>query len=81
LPGAVNTDMLIKGLERDNFNNDTSIRERLENFGKKQCIGRIGEPIDIANLIIFLTDNNKSGYITGQSFIIDGGATIKLSTE
>ena len=39
-----------------------------------------GKPLD-KPLILFLSDNNRSSYIIGQSIVIDGGATIKLSTE
>ena len=81
LPGAVNTSMLRSGLMRDNFGNNITINDRLENLGKQHCIGRVGEPNEIAELILFLSDNSKSSYIVGQSIIIDGGATIKLSTE
>jgi NAD(P)-dependent dehydrogenase (short-subunit alcohol dehydrogenase family) len=44
-------------------------------------IGRIGKPADIARAILFLADDTASGFMTGQSLIVDGGATIKLSTE
>ena len=83
LPGAVNTEMLKRGLSRDLFSNngDDTIKIRLENLGKKHCIGRVGEPKEIAEVILFLSDNNRSSYIVGQSIVADGGATIKLSTE
>jgi len=85
LPGAVNTSMLREGLMRDNFENNTGnkldVNQRLENLGNQHCIGRVGEPNEIAELILFLSDNLKSSYIIGQSIVIDGGASIKLSTE
>ena len=81
LPGAVDTGMLRDGLARDNFGNNETIDDKIKKLGKKQCSGRVGQPSEIANLIYFLSDNEKSGYIVGQSIIIDGGATIKLSTE
>ena len=84
LPGAVDTSMLRAGLMRDNFEgdgNDLNVQERLENLGRKQCLGRVGEAGEIGELILFLADGSKSGYIVGQSIVIDGGATIKLSTE
>jgi len=34
---------------------------------------RIGIPNDIAQMTLFLCDNEKSGFITGQNFTIDGG--------
>jgi NAD(P)-dependent dehydrogenase (short-subunit alcohol dehydrogenase family) len=37
---------------------------------------RIGTPDDIANMVEFLA-SDKSSYITGQEFIVDGGWTLK----
>ena len=37
---------------------------------------RIGNPDDIANMVSFLA-SDKSSYITGQTFIVDGGWTLK----
>lgn len=40
-------------------------------------VGRLGEPRDIASLTAFLI-SEASGFITGQSFIVDGGMTRKM---
>jgi NAD(P)-dependent dehydrogenase (short-subunit alcohol dehydrogenase family) len=48
---------------------------------KNTVTKRIGEPEDIGQLILFLIDNRKSAFITGQSFVADGGALAQLSTE
>ena len=37
-------------------------------------MGRMGEPIDIANMILFLA-SDEARYITGASFTVDGGLT------
>ena len=74
LPGAIDTPMLRAGLTRG------SIRT-IADFAKRHPIGRIGCPDDIAEAIIFLSDNTKAGFITGQSLIVDGGAVARLSTE
>lgn len=42
------------------------------------CVGRIGVPRDISELCLFLSDNNKSGFVTGQEFVVDGGVTKKM---
>merc|ERR1711933_562383 len=39
-------------------------------------IGRLGQTKDIVDAIIFLSDPNKSGFITGQNIIIDGGLSL-----
>lgn len=40
--------------------------------------GRVGQPEDIAELALFLADEKKSGFITGQNLICDGGMTKKM---
>ena len=71
LPGAVNTPMLTAHLNQ----------ERLENLARRTVNGRVGEPEEIARAIYFLADNQQSSFITGQTLIVDGGATSLLSTE
>lgn len=51
---------------------DATMSEMLQ----KIPLGRLGKPEDIANLALFLA-SKESNFITGQSFIIDGGETIK----
>jgi NAD(P)-dependent dehydrogenase (short-subunit alcohol dehydrogenase family) len=70
LPGAVDTPMLTDGLARAG--------RSLESFGAALPIGRVGQPQEIADAIVFLASNP---YVTGASLVIDGGATARLSTE
>jgi len=39
--------------------------------------GRVGNPIDIANMVLYLC-SDKAGFITGQDFVIDGGMTKQM---
>jgi NAD(P)-dependent dehydrogenase (short-subunit alcohol dehydrogenase family) len=80
LPGAIDTAMLRSGLWRGNLATDTTENRILE-LGKKHSLGRIGKPEEIGETVVFLSDQAKSGFITGQSIIVDGGATARLSTE
>lgn len=41
-------------------------------------VGRVGRPADIAELALFLIEGNRSGFITGQTFVCDGGMTVKM---
>ena len=41
---------------------------------KQQPAGRVGNPLDIANMILFLA-SDKAGFITGENICIDGGQT------
>ncbi len=40
--------------------------------------GRVGRPEDVAEMCVFLADGDKSGFVTGQQFVVDGGVTKKM---
>ena len=40
----------------------------------QQPCGRVGEPLDIANMVLYLC-SDKAGFITGENICIDGGMT------
>ena len=40
--------------------------------------GRVGVPADVAELCLFLADGARSGFITGQRFVVDGGVTTRM---
>ena len=40
-------------------------------------VGRVGRPEDVANLCLFLS-SEKAAFISGQSFVVDGGVTKKM---
>jgi NAD(P)-dependent dehydrogenase (short-subunit alcohol dehydrogenase family) len=40
--------------------------------------GRVGKPQDVAELVAFLLNREKSGFITGANFVVDGGLTRKV---
>jgi 3-oxoacyl-[acyl-carrier protein] reductase len=63
-PGFINTDM-VKQLTPQKFD------QRMKSIK----IGRIGEPEDVANAILFLA-SELSSYITGQVLGVDGGMLI-----
>lgn len=43
----------------------------------QQPAGRVGNPLDIANMVLFLC-SNKAGFITGENICIDGGMTRQM---
>lgn len=45
-------------------------------FRRKIPAGRLGQTSDITPMMLFLADEEKSSFITGQTFVIDGGQSI-----
>ena len=63
-PGFIATDMTAKLGE-----------EIVEGVKKRIPLGRLGEPLDIADAVLFLA-SDAAGFITGQVLTIDGGLTV-----
>lgn len=71
-PGATNTSMLRAGLARGN--------RSPEDLANAHINDRIGEPFEIAHMVYQIADGGAP-FLNGQNIVVDGGATIKLSTE
>lgn len=65
-PGMVRTDFSKPFWSNDDF---------YQNIVKSIPLGRIAEPVDIANPVLFLCSSG-SDFITGQTLVVDGGATV-----
>ena len=65
-PGIIRTNMAASGLE-DNAENYEAIEATIP-------MGRLGEPEDIANCVLFLA-SDEARYVTGAEFVVDGGYT------
>lgn len=63
-PGLINTGLL-------QAIGDERIQENLKNVK----MGRLGEPIDVANVLVFLA-SDLAGYVTGEIIGIDGEAQV-----
>ena len=72
-PGAVETPALRESLDR-RPGVERAVLERTP-------LGRFGQPDEIAEAVAFLLDGRRSGFMTGQCIVIDGGATARLSSE
>jgi 3alpha(or 20beta)-hydroxysteroid dehydrogenase len=64
-PGAIDTPMVSEALGRP---------IDVSPMGKKLALRRIGQPEDVANVVLFLASDD-SAYCTGGEFVVDGGAT------
>jgi len=72
LPGAVDTPML---------QGEGDHAERIRSLSARTPLGRVAEPREIAQAILFLSDPLRSSFITGEAIAVDGGALAKLSSE
>lgn len=79
-PGAVDTEMLRAGLGRG-YAEETTLEEQLAGIASRTVIKRVGKPEEIAEAVLFLGDNQKSSFMTGETMVVDGGVLSRLSTE
>lgn len=56
---------------------DTSYTEYDGPDANQQPVGRVGNPKDIAHMVLFLC-SDKAGFITGENICIDGGMTKQM---
>lgn len=74
LPGAHDTPRVIGPLERMVEQGDyNSIAEARQSRTESIPADRLGEPIETGDLVAYLS-SPRSGFITGQAIVIDGGA-------
>jgi len=68
MPGAIRT-----GMTAHNFD-DPSIAEV---WAKKAVLRRLGQPIDVAKVALFLASDDGA-FVTGQAIAVDGGMTLRI---
>lgn len=56
---------------------DTQYRVYEGSDAIQQPVGRVGNPLDIANMVLYLC-SDKAGFITGENICIDGGMTRQM---
>jgi NAD(P)-dependent dehydrogenase (short-subunit alcohol dehydrogenase family) len=65
-PGYINTGMAEYGT--------AAAGTDIDGLGQLYPLGRIGEPDDVANTVLFLA-SDEAKYLTGGEFVVDGGAS------
>jgi NAD(P)-dependent dehydrogenase (short-subunit alcohol dehydrogenase family) len=69
---AVNPGVSVTNLHRRGGMDETAYQEFLEHSKTTHPLGRVGQPEEIAQLIVFLA-SDQAGWITGVTYSIDGG--------
>ncbi|MEY8491693.1 SDR family oxidoreductase [Lachnospiraceae bacterium 29-91] len=71
-PGTFVTPMVTNSTEAD--------RKQSEEFGKRNALKRLGDPVEIARMITFMVSDECS-YLTGTDVLYDGGIVACLEQE
>lgn len=71
-PGYTRTRMLMRGVESSDDPEAAEAEMRTIH-----PLGRIAEPIEIANVVAFLASDEAS-FVTGASFLVDGGLSARF---
>lgn len=68
LPGAIQTGMTAAGFANP---------QAREVWAKKSVLRRLGEPLDVARVALFLASDD-AGFVTGQAIAADGGMMLRI---
>lgn len=71
-PGLIDTQLSREGFERDGHG------VTVESLAADHPVGRVGRPLDVAELVLFLA-GPRAGFISGAAVPIDGGVGVRLS--
>ena len=72
-PHRINVNSVAPGIIDTPFVAPRRTREELRAIGERIPLGRVGQPDDVARVVVFLV-SAASDYMTGQTLFINGGA-------
>jgi 3-oxoacyl-[acyl-carrier protein] reductase len=71
-PGSILSERMLSNVTARAKELGISVEAGLAQRAAETAVGRIGEPLELANLVAFLA-SGKSSYITGTTILVDGG--------
>ena len=71
-PGSILSDRMLSNVTSRANELGISVEEALAQRASETALGRVGQPVELANLVAFLA-STKSSYITGTTILVDGG--------
>ena len=77
-PGFTATDRMMMNVERRARDEGVSVESMLAETAKEMPLGRIIEPDDIANTVLFFC-SSLAEMVTGQSIAVDGGSGTSIN--
>jgi NAD(P)-dependent dehydrogenase (short-subunit alcohol dehydrogenase family) len=73
-PGVIDTQMAEQLLTYRSLGDDDRKQALLETFEERHAVGRLGQPEEVAKVVLFLASDEAS-FVTGAAWPVDGGLT------